>query len=156
MKNYDDEYATCAATYATLRVYPGALDPDVVTRRLGLEPSDIQHAGEQGASQRAHGRGATPPIRTAARPNGWFLSSERQVVSRDCRRHIDWLVDRVMGRREELLALRQGGARMDVSCFWASRGGHGGPSLLPQQMAALCALDLEIWFDCYWWPAEQT
>lgn len=32
---YIDEYASCKKTYATLRIYPGDIDPEEVTLRLG-------------------------------------------------------------------------------------------------------------------------
>lgn len=41
----DDDYPTCARTYATLRIYPGEIDPTEVTGRLGIEPSSWQRRG---------------------------------------------------------------------------------------------------------------
>ena len=36
---YDDYYATCAETHATLCIYPGEIDPDEISRRLAIEPT---------------------------------------------------------------------------------------------------------------------
>lgn len=138
---YDDEYPTCARTYATLCVYPGDVDPDEVTARLGIEPSERQRRGEVSP------RPDRPP--RAATLNGWFLGSRGRVDSRDSRRHIDWLLDRLEPKAEALRALQATGCRMSISCYWLSRSGHGGPTVPPAQMRRLAALDVALWFDVY-------
>jgi hypothetical protein len=132
------DYPTCERTYATLRIYPESLDPFDVTSRLGIEPSDWQRRGE---SRRP---GSRP-----ARLHGWFLSSQGVLESRDVRRHLDWVLSIVVPRADTILALQSEACRMDVSCFWASASGHGGPSVRPTQMRELARLNLELWFDVY-------
>lgn len=129
---YDDDYATCEETYATLRIYPGEVAPERVTERLGLDPSETQRTTRAGR-----------PL------NGWFLSTEGAVQSRDLRSHLDWLLDRLEGSGAALRELVQAGAKVDVSCYWLSAGGHGGPTLTPRQMARLAELQLDCWFDVY-------
>lgn len=138
---YDDGYPTCARTYATLCVYPGDVDPDAVTARLGLAPSSWQRRGE------ASGRPDRPP--RVATLNGWFLGSRGHVDSRDSRRHVDWLLDRLEPNAEALRALQATGCRMYISCYWLSLSGHGGPTIPPPQMRRLAELDIELWFDFY-------
>jgi len=129
---YDDDYPTCAATYATLRIYTGKMPPEQVTGLLRLEPSKLQVEG------------------AGAHLNGWFLSTKERVESRDIRRHVDWLLQQIFPLRSELAALQaRPGIRMDVFCYWRSTQGHGGPLLTPKQMRPLANLDLEIGFDCY-------
>lgn len=131
--DYDDEYATCAATYATLRIYTGELDPSTVTRALGLKPNQVLIKGEQ-----------------SARLNGWLLSSQNLVKSRDVRRHVDWLLQQVSESRLELIKSQsEAEIWMDVFCYWRSMDGHGGPSLSSKQMRTLAELNLNIGFDCY-------
>ncbi len=132
------DYPTCERTYATLRIYPESLDPSEVTARLGIQPSDWQRRGE---SRRP---GSRP-----AKLSGWFLSSEGAVESRDVRRHLDWLLSHIAPRGDVIRALQSEGCRMDVSCFWVSASGHGGPSVRPAQMGELARLGLELWFDVY-------
>jgi hypothetical protein len=138
---YDEEYATCFRTYATLRVYPGDIDPAAITDRLGIEPSSWQRRGE--LTQRS---GLPPKI---ASINGWFLTSKDEIASRDSRRHIDWLLDRLTPKADALRSLQQQGCRLDVSCYWVSQSGHGGPTIPPGQMRRLAELDLMLWFDFY-------
>lgn len=138
---YDDEYATCAETYATLCIYPGDLDPDAISSRLGIQPSDHQRRGEIVTR-------ADRPTRVAT-INGWFLSTRNQVDSRDSRRHIDWLLDRLTAKAEAIRSLQEQGCRTEMTCYWLSRDGHGGPTIPPSQMRRLAALDLELSFDIY-------
>lgn len=132
MTDYDDEYPTCKATYATLRLYLGDLTPDAVTERLGLSPTESQ-----------------TQTRSAKHSQAWFLCSKGQVHSRDVRRHIDWILDQVTPVAARFRDLIARGAKADVACFWVSASGHGGPMLSPIQMRRLAELELECWFDVY-------
>jgi len=144
---YGDEYPTCLETRASLRIYPGARHPDEVTALLHTAPTSIKVAGEAVTNR----RGLTRIIRT----NGWFLSSEGHVVSKDLRRHLDWLLEQLVPARAGLMALqRETDVRMSVNCVWWSRSGHGGPTLWPAQMRALVDLDLECSFDVYFFGED--
>ena len=139
------DYPTCERTYATLRIYHESLDPDEVTKRLRIEPTDWQRRGE---SRKA---GSRP-----AKLHGWFLSSDGEVESRDVRLHLDWLLSRIAPQADAILALQSDGCRMDVSCYWVSASGHGGPSVRPTQMGELARLGLELWFDVYLGSGEKA
>jgi Domain of unknown function (DUF4279) len=139
--SYDDDYATCEQTYASLRIYE--VPPEEVTSALALESSETQNAG---AKRTDRGRGS---------PDGWFLSSKGSVESRDVRRHLDWLLDLVMPQAGALRELRQRGAVMDLSCYWLSASGHGGPMISPEQATKLAALSLDCWFDVYFIGDDQ-
>jgi hypothetical protein len=134
---YDDDYPTCKATYATLRIYHDELDPDVITSRLVLTPSESQKMGE-----------ALGPHRIAP-GGGWFLSSKDRVISKDVRRHVAWLLDQVAGREDQFLELQDEGYKTDIFCYWRSATGHGGPELDPELMQRLVSLRLIIGFDVY-------
>lgn len=136
--DYVDDYATCARTRATVRIYHDDADPGDVSDALGLQPSSAQR---KGVSVRL-GRPA-PPL------SGWFLTSERVIDSRDLRRHVDWLLDRLANKEEPLERLRSTGWRSGMSCFWASAHGHGGPIFPPAQLARLAALGFELSLDIY-------
>jgi hypothetical protein len=83
---YNDDYPTCKETYATLRIYHDELNPDDVSSRLRLVPSDSQKKGQILQAEREAPVGA------------WFLSSQDQVPSRDVSRHIVWIIDQLSGR----------------------------------------------------------
>lgn len=140
---YDDTYATCARTYAILLIYPGEIDPAAVTDRLGIEPSSWQRRGEFAV------RTGRPGPKRVAPLSLWSLTSKGQVASRDSRRHVDWLLERVASKAEVIRSLQEAGCRMAVNCFWRSQSGHGGPTIPPTQMRRLAELDIELWFDFY-------
>jgi Domain of unknown function (DUF4279) len=78
------------------------------------------------------------------------LSSKNQIDSRDVRRHIDWLLERLRGKQKLLHLLQaESGVSMDVFCYWNSAQGQGGPSLDAEQMRQLADLNLDIGFDCF-------
>jgi hypothetical protein len=130
---YLDDYPTCSSTYATLRIFSGDLSPDKVTTTLGITPTRVQSVTRSGN-----------PL------SGWFLSTEGVVQSRDLRRHLDWLLDRLLPVRTKLSDLQtQQGVSMDVFCYWRSAHGQGGPTLNPKQMRNLADLNLEIGMDIY-------
>ena len=119
---YDDDYGTCARTYATLLIYPVRTDPEAISGRLGIEPSTWQRKGGPIAGR--------PPSRIAE-IDLWCLSTKGQVESRDSRRHVNWLLDRIDGKAAVLRSLQDEGGRICVSCFWLSESGHGGPTISP-------------------------
>ena len=134
---YDDNYPTCKVTYATLRIYHDELEPDVVSSRLVLRPSESQKKGQ------ALGPNRVAPL------GGWFLSSQDQVISKDVRRHVAWILDQMEGRKDQFLKLQDEGYETDIFCYWLSASGHGGPELDPELMQRLVSLRLPIGFDIY-------
>jgi hypothetical protein len=142
LTDYDDEYPTCLKTHAGLRIYHDDLDPERITGLLGIEPSKTQVKGR--GHTRSNGMESRPaPI------GGWFLSSDGVIYSRDVRRHVDWVLDKLLGKDEVLTRLQEDGYRMDIFCYWLSASGHGGPILSPAIMRRLGELELEIGFDIY-------
>ena len=136
----DDDYASCARTYATLIIYPEGIDPLAVTARLGIEPTSWQRRGEP---MRSRGRA----LARIAPLSGWFLTTRGAVESKDIRRHLDWLLDRIDPVAHVIRALQAEGCRMNVWAYWLAQSGQGGPMLSPAQMRRLADLDLELWFD---------
>ncbi|MCA9622299.1 MAG: DUF4279 domain-containing protein [Myxococcales bacterium] len=168
MFEYDDEYPSCRRTYATFRLFSSTATPEEIGRALLCEPTDTHHRGDRVSSRsnpranasstsEARGRGTTRrrepegrPTRYAVRPtHGWFLSTEAALASKDTRRHLDWLLDRLEPRAAELAELLANGAEADIFCFWASARGQGGPTLSPPQMRRLASLQLSCSYDCY-------
>jgi hypothetical protein len=131
---YDDDYSTCAKTFATLRIY--GVRPDEVTQWLGLSPTSMQIQGQASDGRRVS-------------VDGWFLSTELQVASRDLRRHLDWLLANISPVATALSELKAQAAKVDVFCYWLSAHGQGGPTFSPQQMKLLGELGLELGLDVY-------
>jgi Domain of unknown function (DUF4279) len=141
LSDYDDDYPTCAKTYATFRIYHTDLNPDQITSLLEIQPTGTQ----------VNGRPMTNSIGIIKTPSigGWFLSTEGLLDSKDVRRHVDWILDKLASRERILKLLQAEGNRLDVFCYWLSAEGHGGPILSPATLRRLGELDLEIGFDIY-------
>jgi Domain of unknown function (DUF4279) len=140
---YDDEYPTCARTYASLRIFSPDLDPEAVSRSLGIEATTAR------VSYPVNNLGVV------RRAGGWMLSTKDSVDSNDLRRHIDWLLDAIEPSATALDELVQAGAKAEIFCYWESRWGSGGPVLSPAQMERLVRLDLSVGIDAYG-PADRT
>lgn len=144
----NDDYPTCERTCVTLLIYPGDISPDDVSQRLELMPTATLAAGSKHTNSLGETR--TQPI------NGWFLSSENIVSSKDLRRHLDWLLEIIEPKSEQLLKLQcAAGMRMTVSCTWWSAAGQGGPTLWPEQMIRLASLNLECALDVSFFGSDE-
>lgn len=137
MTVYDDDYPTCRETYAVLRIFSDSISPPDITALLGISPSDSFTKGELNGN-----RG------NRRKQNGWFLSTESQVKSRDSRRHLDWLTAALDAHEDVLNKLRLASAEIDISCYWVSVG-QGGPVIGSEQMKILSRLGLDVWWDIY-------
>jgi len=137
--SYADDCATCLETHSTLRIYPASGDADLVTALLAIAPTKTQI------------KSATPYRRKPA----WFRSSKGLLDSRDTRRHIDWILDRIEPATVALNNLRCAGAKIDIFSYWVSRSGDGGPMLSPSQLKRLAAMEIEIGWDVYFAGREK-
>jgi hypothetical protein len=130
MTDYIDDYQSCQDTYATLLIYTGEKNPEEISIALDLIPTRISHA---------YGRHL----------NGWFLSSKEHIDSKDCRRHIDWILDKISDKKDILLNLQNNNIKISIMCMWASQSGNGGPTISPKQMSRLVDLNLEVSWDVW-------
>ncbi len=135
---YNDEYPSCRRTYSTLRVLSDAHVPDEVTALLKFEPTRAFRKGEP------HAQG-----RLQRKTNGWFYSTKGLSDSRDTRRHIDMILTALDGRKDAIEQLQARGCLIDITSFWESSSGDGGPWLMPYQMRKLGELGIEVWWDVY-------
>ena len=118
---YYDDYESCLKTYITLRIYTKEIDPNYVTNFLDIEPSEVIIKGQKRKTS----------------VNGWFLSSEEKISAKDCRKHFDWLISIIYSKKEQLDELRKNGFDIDISCYWGSMYGSGGPTLSSYQLVNL-------------------
>lgn len=133
----DDNYPTCERTKAVLRIHCGSRSPSSISALLQVVSSDIVEAGLPRKSR----RGYAGPL---GKVNLWMLDSEANVLSKDLRRHLDWLLDQLEPASGQIRELRKSGVVIDIWCVWWSKTGEGGPALWPEQMCRIARLDLEL------------
>lgn len=136
--SYIDDYSSCSRTYATLLIYTGEVPPGEVTRILGIPPTTISIAADI----------------PRKKVNGWFLSSQDIIESKDSRRHIDYIIEVVSPVKDRIGQLQSRGFQIGVLCFWESATGNGGPTLSPNQMKELGQLNLELSWDIWFADSE--
>ncbi|MFA5508659.1 MAG: DUF4279 domain-containing protein [Vulcanimicrobiota bacterium] len=137
MTPINSDYQTCARTSASLSVFTGDENAEVVTEILGVEPTRVVVKGREVTNNSGF---------TKVEPNNiWKLESENFISSKDLREHLDWLLGRLLPVREKFAALHEReGYKMRVSCSWWSKHGGGGPAIWPEQMMGLAQLNLEL------------
>ncbi len=130
-------------TCCKLVIYPSC-SVEEITEILGIAPSshESQNIGQIIVNSRGRQR--------TAKLTCWCLTSDDIVASLDVRHHLDWLLQKLEGAEDQLRQV-QGlpDTQMFVNCIWYSRHVKG-PTLWPEQMAALSRLNLECSFDIYW------
>ena len=126
-----------ASVFATLRLYHDSLDPDEITQRLGINPTDSHRRGE------LHG-----PRAQAWKQTLWSLTSQDQPIPRDLEPHIAWVLDKIEPARAQLTMLMEAGVEANMFCFLSCYG-MGGPTLSPNVMGRLAALQLPLGLDIY-------
>src|SRR4051812_37580950 len=70
---YEDDYASCAETYATLRVFSDELTPEAISAAIGVEPTDSFRKGEP----------FSPRVQRPRPQHGWLLCTKGLVQSKD-------------------------------------------------------------------------
>jgi len=143
--DYDDSYPTCAETYSTLRVFSDDLAPGEITRALQIEPTESFRKGD------SHSQG-----RLQRKANGWFYSTQKLCDSKDTRRHIDAILAVLEGKTEWVQKIQHRGCTLDITSYWLSSNGHGGPWLMPEQMLKLGRMGISVWWDVYFSDEDKT
>jgi hypothetical protein len=136
--DYDDSYPTCLETFSTLRISSDELSPVEITSLLHVAPTRTFRKGDVHGHSRLH-----------RKANGWFYSTKEQSDSRDTRRHIDAILSALDGKIQVIKKLHNSGCKIDITSYWVSSTGQGGPCLMPEQMLKLGALGIPVWWDVY-------
>lgn len=87
--------------------------------------------------------------RTSRLSWAWSQSTKGHVDSRDSRRHVDWLLAWLQGKTREVEQLQAAGWEVEISVFWHSKNGHGGPVVPPSSMKTMGELGITLGFDFY-------
>lgn len=135
------ENANCLLAHATFRVVGEVLEPDDVTKVLGLQPSQALRSGQ------------LVPTATQVRRQElgvWLLKSEGQIVSTSLERHLNYLLDLIEPGAEALRQLRRSqDVTADFFCFWMSATGHGGPVFSAKLLERVAGVGAELGIDFY-------
>lgn len=110
---YDENYGTCSYTHAWLRIMDQELDPGEITAIVGVVPTSVQRRGAPVENR---------PDKTYSR-GGWWISTEGLLTSKDARHHLDWIIEKVAGKKVEFGQLHERGYLVDLCVRWDSGTG---------------------------------
>lgn len=113
------------------------MNPEKITDTLDIEPDRSQKVGDVARNKK--------PIPVS----GWFVGTQGILNSRDIRVHLEWILDRLKDKRNQLNLLVELGFEMKISCFWESASGNGGPILDHEIIARLSEFPLDLHFDVW-------
>ena len=131
----------CVATRATLCFSDDDLDPDELTRRLGVAPTSAFRRGDTG-----HRPNADRPAVTGA----WLLGTDEAGIAPALDAHLRALLDRIEPAAEEVRRIAGEVERAEIFCLWMTDYDAGaGPVVEPATLARIGRLGLALGFDFY-------
>jgi hypothetical protein len=132
------------AIYAEMHVaLPENMSPDDVSDILELPPTKKQKKGN--IICRPSGR----IVRTMEQ-GCWVLCTENQVKSGNMDVHLEWLLNRLMPAKDQILTLQKvPGLSMRVRCVWGSKECDTGADFTVEEIKKWAELNLGFSFELY-------
>lgn len=124
-------------TFATFRIWGTYLNPEDITRRLDIGPSESHNLGDKRGRSGTWSHGY------------WAIESENHVQSTNLSLHIEWLLNKIEPAQLEVISLINEGFFADIFCFLESSTGHGGPVFNPTLLHRIANLNVELSLDIY-------
>lgn len=131
---FRDDYPTCEETFVTLVVASRKMHWGLISASLGMEPTRLNETA----------KALNPSV-----PYLWMFCTQGLVESKDARRHLWYLFSKLEEIEGSLQDLRDHGCRTEISCFWVSASGHGGPLIDSKTASQLAAYGLDLSFDFF-------
>ena len=123
-------------SYASLCLYGEDLDPDEVSRTLGIEPTSSGRRGGPLRRGRVLSRGF------------WCVSTRDDCDSDDASEHVARLAS-MLGMDPPAIVAAVGRYEARVYIYWDLQDGNGGPVLTPPALAWLAQVGAELHVDLY-------
>jgi len=133
------ENENCSRTYASIIISGENFNPSDVSSILGISPSYSFRKGDRRGEKGIWDH------------SFWELSTKDEETSTDLSVHLEWLIVKILPRKEILISLASASKSIKtyISCFWESKTGHGGPVFSPELMGKIADLNLELSLDIY-------
>lgn len=133
---YLAENPNCRDTFASLCFFGETLDPEDVTRLLGVAPSNSARKGDAARSGRQE------------EFSRWILYSDKAVDSTSAEQHVTWLLDRLTPAKASVASV-SGVEHACIAVYWVSATGQGGPGFSSEVLARLARHKLALELDLY-------
>jgi hypothetical protein len=133
----------------TLKVYAGALQPNQVSRILGLDATSAVSSEAMDEPMGAHDF-------RIGKVNGWFLESEKRVESRNPRKHLEWFLWQLEPLRNKLAdILKRPDCKACIDVIAWSEDGGLAYTLDPSDLACLASLGVPVCFSFADYPDNE-
>lgn len=125
-------------TWATFRVWGKHLEPEQITRLLGIIPTRAFKAGDKRGQSGIWKHGY------------WGITSQDNIDSRDLGVHLEWLLGQLEPKQAEVVELtHKPDIKADVFCFWELEAVNVGIEFSPEFMGRMARLNLKLGLDTY-------
>lgn len=115
-----------------------AVDPDAISALLGLVPSKSHKSGDPRANPKF-----------LYKTGLWLLESDKSTDEGLLSDRLEWLLQKIEGKKDELAQLRAQGFDVQIVCRFDTRYWNTVIDLSPDLLARLSALALPLVFDIY-------
>ena len=133
----------------TLKIYPGSLQPDQVSRLLGVDATSAVSREPMDELLRSNDY-------RIGKLNGWFLESEKRVESRDPRKHLEWFLEQIGPLRSKLAdLLNQPECKAYLDVIAWSEDGDLAYTLDPSDLSCLASLGVPVCFSFADYPDNE-
>lgn len=133
---------------ACFRLMHDSLIPTDISKILEIEPSLSHRKGDENIS--AKGK------RIGVHLNGIWLLETTRTFAKNADEHIDFLYQKLKGKRKEIKTLIASGYCAEIICGWFASGENTAPCLNVQSIKKLAELEVEFWFDVYFANEIET
>ena len=124
-----------------LRIYPGSLEPNQVSKMLGVDATSA-------VSREPMGEPLGSYAFRMGKHNGWFLESEKRVESRDPDKHLEWFLRQVDPLRNKLAdLLKRPDCKVCIDVIAWSEDGGLAYTLDPVKISGLGSLGVPVCFS---------
>ena len=133
----------------TLKIYPDSLQPNQVSRLLGIDATSA-------VSREPMGEPVGSYAFRMGKHNGWFLESEKRVESRDPDKHLEWFLRQVEPLRNKLAELlKRPDCKMCINVIAWSEDGSVAYTLDPAKIPGLASLGVPVCFSFADYPDNE-
>ena len=136
---FKEENMNCEETHVVFRIMDDELNIAELTKSLNLKPDFYAIKGQ---CIPGNNRGVL------AKKNIWSITSEG-LKTTSLENHIWHIVSQLNGRESVINQLKNDGVTVELSCFWMSATGQGGPIISNKALQTMSKLGLDLDFDIY-------
>lgn len=133
---------TASAVDATFRIVHNDLDPSVITRLLMIDPDHTHKKGDSNIDKKGR---VFSPYSTGV----WLFSSADKLSPPSADIHIQWVLEKLEGKLNQIRNFQNEGYRTEVICYWQAQCFNTCPALSSATIKTLAKFGIDFWFEVF-------